>query len=177
MRNAVPIVETQSHTDRRELAIGYAASISYFVALLLLPGIMFLNLLVLAALAYFAAGAILAAILIGIPLAVLGQAFAHRFPTVAVRLLVAFLVGALTAYLAFGVFALMTAGQFQPFFALGPDSALGVAMVIAIAGLCSIGGWATARRYVSPTQYDDALDGLDFADLAELIRRARRDGE
>jgi hypothetical protein len=161
---------------RREFAIGYAASISYFVALLLLPAILFLNLFVLAVLAYFAASTILATTLIGVPLAVLGQALAHRVPKTGVRLTAAFLVGALTAYLAFGVFALMMSGQFQPFFALGRHSALGVSIVIGVAGLCSVGGWSTARHYVSPAQFDDALDGLDFAQLAELIRKARQDG-
>jgi hypothetical protein len=177
MRRAIPIMETRSSINRREFAIGYAASISFFVTLLLLPAILFLNLLVLAALAYFAVGAILTAFLIGVPLAVLGQALAHRVPKVVVQLPAAFLTGALTAYVAFGVFALMMTGQFQPLFAFGSASALGVLMVVVVAGLCSVGGWATARHYVSPTQYQDALDGLDFSELAEFIRNARQNSD
>jgi hypothetical protein len=159
---------------RREFAIGFAASLSYFVVLLLLPAIFFFNVFVLFALAYFAGGVILASLLLGAPLALVGQTIAHHFSRPGIGLLIYFVVGALTAFLAFGVFALMYTGQFQPFIALGSDSPLGVGIVIVLAGLCAVAGWTTARKNTSPTRYDDALEGLDFNELAELIRNARQ---
>jgi hypothetical protein len=108
-----------------------------------------------------------------VPLALAGQALAHRYPRPWVGLLTFFGVGALTAYLAFGVFALIAQDRFQPFAALGAHSGPGVGIVLGLAGLCTMAGWATARKHSSPAAYEDALEGLDFAELAELIRNAR----
>ena len=51
--------------------------------------------------------------------------------------------------------------------------AVTVGILIVIAGFCALGGWMTAIKNSTPTNYDDALEGLDFAELAELIRKAR----
>jgi len=160
---------------RREFAITFASSICYFVGLLLFPSIVLLNPIILAAIGWFAGAVVVAGLIIGVPLARAGQTLAHRYPRPWVGLLTFFGVGALTAYLAFGVFALIAQGRFQPFAALGAHSGPGVGIVLGLAGLCTLGGWATARKYVTPTKYDDALEGLDFAELAELIRNARQD--
>jgi hypothetical protein len=160
---------------RREFAIGFAASISYFVALLVLPAIFLFNALILLVLAYFAGGAIVAALVVGAPLGMAGQAVVRRFPRTSVALATFFAVGALTAYLGFGIFTLLAHGQFAPFVAFGADSPFAVGILIVIAGFCALGGWMTAMKNTTPTSYDDALDGLDFGELAELIRTARDD--
>jgi hypothetical protein len=158
---------------RREFMIGFASSISYFVGLLLLPSIFFLNPFVLLVLGWFAIFVVVAALIFGVPLGLMGQAIAHRFSHRWVGLLVFFGVGSLTAYLAFALYALAAIDRFEPLSALGPKSGSGVALVIGLAGLCTLAGWATARKYGTPAEYDDALEGLDFAELAELIRTAR----
>jgi len=158
---------------RREFAIGFAASISYFVALLLLPAIFVFNALILVVLAYFAGGAIIAALLVGAPLALAGQAIVRRFPRKSVAVATYFAVGALTAYLGFGIFTLLAHGQFTPFVAFGADSPFAVGMLIVIAGFCALGGWMTAIKNATPASYEDALEGMDFAELAELVRKSR----
>ena len=166
-------LEPATITQRRELAIGFASSICYFVVLLLLPAVCFPYPLVLLALGWFAFAVVIAALVIGLPLSLAGRAIAHHYQNRWVGLLSFLVIGGLTGYLSFGVYALASSGRFEPFLAFGPHSGAGVAIVMVIAGLCTMAGWATAVKYSRPTNYDDALEGLDFAELAELIRNAR----
>jgi len=152
-----------------QLGFGLLLALAYFIAPVFVISILTLGVLFWTTVGYLGA----CALGLGLASAIPFWFFASRISMIrdstrfgAVLFLFA---GAASAICAFGLLAMTQSLTFAPLEGLGADDSGAVIVLTGYAAVCSMLGWLTIRWNARAPEYEDALGGHTFEELAHLI--------
>jgi hypothetical protein len=147
------------------LGVELALSVAYFLAPAFIVSVLTLGILFWTTIGYVLAYGGGIGVVVAIPVWIIAKlAFGlHQRAWFGVILFA--VTGATTAVLAIALMDVLGGAAFAPFQPFEGSALAGTIVVTVYAGACTCLGWLTVYLHRAPTPYEDALRGLDFAQL------------
>ena len=152
-----------------QFGVGLTLAVAYFLAPAFLISVFVLGILFWTTIGCVVAYGVGIGVVVALPLWMLAKLASRLHQRVWFGAVLFALAGAITAVLAVALMRVLGGSAFAPFEPFGASALGGTLVVTAYAALCSSLGWLTVQLHRTPAPFEDALGGLDFAELATLL--------